>query len=480
MTKSQHYIICHRDTLFGFIVNKQSYKPNFRSNFYSKIFYIFLATHSITAIATEQENMDILERQIEEERQRLDAMEAQLDRLKLPGKAESTHNQDESRNNRQLMAAEGRSDPYFDESFSKSIPLVGSPWRFSFGGYAKTDLIHDFSGTGNKQQFVLGSIPVDGNPSEGSYTHMQVSETRFHFETRNTDSAHENSLFLEFDFFDESNKSSTRLRHAYVRYGKLLAGQTWTLLSELRQLPLILDFAAGDSILGGRTEQLRWTEHSEDKTFGWAVALEKFNDGAIYNPSNLSGSARSDFPRVAAGFTKLWDLVEWSNGAAITQLRFDGAEGVSDSTKLAFTATTAGRVYLDKSAGNWFGFGFGYQTGSIDDVITFANAGVPNAAIDTNGDLDVAKGWNTQLGLHWNWSEKYSSNFSYAYAKMTDVPVVFEQDWIKIGSALHANLIYKYDNQLSLGAEVMTGERENVSGHDGNAQRIQFSTFYYF
>ncbi|RLT90170.1 MULTISPECIES: DcaP family trimeric outer membrane transporter [unclassified Ketobacter] len=434
----------------------------------------------MTAEAADSAYLDEFERRINEERHRLDAMEEQLDRLRSAGEVEKEAPSVEPINSRQLMAAEGRSDPYLDENFSKSIPLVGSPWRFSFGGYAKTDLIHDFSGSGNRRQFVLGQIPVDDDPSEGSFSHMQVSETRFHFETRNMESPHENSFFLELDFFDENNPSSPRLRHAYVRYGKLLAGQTWTLLSELRQLPLMLDFAAGDSILGGRTEQLRWTEHSQDKTFGWAFALENFNDSAIYNPTNLNGSARSDFPRLTAGFTKLWDQVEWSNGAAITQLRFDGAEAVSDSTEITFTATTAGRVYLDKSAGHWFGFGFGYQSGSITDVITFANAGIPNAAINAEGNLDVAKGWNTQLGLHWNWTSKYSSNFSYAYAKMTDVPEAFEQDWIKIGSAFHANLLYKYDNQLTVGVEVMTGERENISGRDGDAQRIQFSTFYYF
>ncbi|GAB3104307.1 DcaP family trimeric outer membrane transporter [Pseudomaricurvus hydrocarbonicus] len=435
----------------------------------------------------------MLQKQIDEERKRLDALEKKLQELRSsdtpppPVQSEISEevakvivNREETSSIRQLMAAEGRYDPYLDEKFKKSIPLVGSPWRFSFGGYAKLDIIHDFSGTGNKRQLVLGQIPVDDNPSEGSYSHVQVSETRFHMETRNSDSPHENSVFIEFDFFDENSPNSVRLRHAYVRYGKLLVGQTWTLLSELRQLPLILDFASGDSILGGRTEQIRWTNHSEDKTFGWALALENFNDASIYNPDDLSGKDRSDFPRLSSGFTKLWDRVEWSTGASITQLRFDGSEGVGDSEELAYTATTAGRVYLDKNKNNWFGFGFGYQSGSINDVITFANAGIPNAAIDSEGDLDLAKAWNTQLGLHWAWNQSLSSNFSYAYAKITDVPEAFDPDWIKVGAAVHANLIYKYDEQLSLGIEVMHGERENVNGRDGDAQRIQFSTFYYY
>ncbi len=151
-----------------------------------------LASHSIVANAVEQADIDRLERQIHEERKRLDDLEEQLNRLK--GIAQSDANEKtetlaeaktdqtepatadtEPNNSRQLIAAEGRSDPYVDNDFNKSVPLFGSPWRFSFGGYAKTDLIHDFSGTGNKQQFVLGQIPVDNSPLEGSYSHMQVS-----------------------------------------------------------------------------------------------------------------------------------------------------------------------------------------------------------------------------------------------------------------------------------------------------------------
>ena len=382
---------------------------------------------------------------------------------------------------RQLLAAEGRSSPYLDENFTKSVPLFGSPWRFSFGGYAKVDFLHDFSGTGNDQEFVLSTIPVDDNPPEGSYSNLQISETRFHFETRNADPAYDNNrVYLEFDFFDEQNETSTRLRHAYVQYGQLLAGRTWTLLTELRQLPLILDFAGGDSILGGRTEQIRWTMPNDDKTFGWAVALENFNDSNIINPLNFEGRARSDLPRITAGFTRIWDRVVWSSGAALTQLRFDGSGETKDATEAAYTVTTAGRVYLDQNKRNYLGYGLGYQAGSVTDVITFANGRVPHAVLDADGKLDIAKSWNSHIALHWNWNEVLSSNFSYAYARLTDVPSLYDSDLIRTGGAYHANLIYKHSDLITAGVEFMHGDRENVSGRDGDAQRLQFSLFYYY
>ena len=386
-----------------------------------------------------------------------------------------------ARSNEQLLAGTGRDDPYVDPDFLKSTPLFGSDWRLGFGGYAKVDFLHDFSGTGNEKQFVLATIPVDDDPPPGSYSNLQASETRFHFEVRNTGSKYDNNRFyIEFDFFDEQNPLSVRLRHGYFEYGRLLAGRTWTLLTELRQLPLILDFASGDSILGNRTEQIRWTTTGPDKQFGWAVAVENFPDGAIYNPLGFEGVARSDLPRLTAGFTKLWPQVVWSAGAAVTQLRFDRGQSGNDSSELAYTVTTAGRGYLDGHKRSFIGYGVGYTSGSVTDIITFANGGVPNAALDSEGILEVAKAWNAQIGLHWNWTLTLSSNASLAYAELTEVPEPFEPDFIRTGRSFHLNLIYKFDERITAGLEYMTGERENVSDRDGDAQRLQFSLFYYF
>ena len=93
---------------------------------------------------------------------------------------------------------------------------------------------------------------------------------------------------------------SLRLRHAFFEYGNLLAGQTWTTLTELRQLPFILDFAAGDAIYGGRTPQVRW-QVDVNKRLSWAVALEKFNDGAIFNAAGAREPRAATFPSWRGG-----------------------------------------------------------------------------------------------------------------------------------------------------------------------------------
>ena len=137
-------------------------------------------------------------------------------------------------------------------------------------------------------------------------------------------------------------------------------------------------------------------------------------------------------------------------------------------------------MYLDRSNQNFLGLGFGYTSGAVTDVITFANGGVPNAVIQSDGDLDVAEAWNTQVGMHWRWNPMFSSNISYAYTRLTRVPELFDPDLIREGYSWHANLIYHYNDVIIAGFEYMYGNRENVSGRDGDAQRVQFSLFYYF
>ena len=77
--------------------------------------------------------------------------------------------------------------PFSDVGFAKSVPLFGSDWRFSFGGYIKLDILHDFDGTGDEFQLVTPTIPVEGvpGPQPGSYTNIHARETRFSFEVRN-------------------------------------------------------------------------------------------------------------------------------------------------------------------------------------------------------------------------------------------------------------------------------------------------------
>ncbi|RLQ20664.1 hypothetical protein DWB85_16160 [Seongchinamella sediminis] len=370
-----------------------------------------------------------------------------------------------------------------DPDFEKSVPLFGSDFRFSLGGYAKTDLIFDFDGVGDPYQFVLSEIPVNDSPQGGSYSELHIRESRTHLEIRNVNSPYKvDKFYLEFDFFDGKDSTNFRLRHAYMQFGQLLAGRTWSIITELRALPLILDFAAGDAILGGRSEQIKW---DGDKIFGvldWAVGLEAYDDTRIVTPDSLDGQglARADAPRLSGGLSYPWDHGVVSVGAALNEVRFNGKHGQDDASELGWTAVIGSRFYLDPDNRHFLGFNAGYTDGTVADIIAFANAGTPNAALTEDGELELATGWNANIGLHLDLPGKFSSNFHYAYTRLEDIPELFQADEMAEAWAAHANLIYDFDPRFRVGLEYMWGAQEIVSGDDGEASRLQFSTFYYY
>jgi hypothetical protein len=141
-----------------------------------------------------------------------------------------------------------------DAEFPGSWPMFGKNTRMKIGGYVKADFLYDFDGTTDRNQFLMSTIPLDGTPeaANSGYVSLFARETRFNIDVRRIEEDRAPlRLFVEGDFWASS--SQFRLRHAYVVFGKFLAGQTWTTLSILESLVYMIDFGAGDALFGGRT-----------------------------------------------------------------------------------------------------------------------------------------------------------------------------------------------------------------------------------
>jgi hypothetical protein len=368
--------------------------------------------------------------------------------------------------------------PYSDVGFAKSVPLFGSDWRFSFGGYAKLDVISDFSGTGDEFSFVTPTIPVNGVPQEGAYSKIHARETRFSFEVRNArDGLPFNTAVIEMDFFDEAN-TAPRLRHAYFRWGNLVAGQTWTTLTQLDMLPFLLDFAYGDALYGGRQALIRWEKKGSDR-FSWAVALEDWSADALENDFDVAGIARYTVPLVALRTSYKWAGGNGFVGGSVSQLRWDGAEGVPDDTALAWALVTAWRLNLGSGSKSYMGLGGSYGDGAGSNTVSLIEGGAANAVLQPDGTLDTMKFWSAQASLHYEFSEEWSTNLSLAWAALDPVPLR-DPDALKASGAVHVNVIRHFAPEFLVGIEFMTGRRVNTDDADGRAERLQLSAMYSF
>ena len=376
-------------------------------------------------------------------------------------------------------------DDLLDESFPGSWAIPGTGVRMAIGGYAKLDLIQDLDYVGDRYEFYLPSIAVEGSPESylDGQTTMHAKESRINFDFRKTvtrpnGDQYPLQAFLEIDFFDdrETFALQPRLRHAYGVVGRLLAGQTWATSADLIAMAGMIDFSGGDAVYGDRVAQVRWADRLNSTTT-WAIALEE-NKAEVGNPLGFEGRSRNDTPDLAG-------YLRWNKGKAHLGLGYDlfgikwqgGETGPSDSD-MGWGVSLTGRYLVGKKSRNAISGQFTYGDGSAFKVVSLRGAGA-SAVLDPQGDIDTLKHWQAYAAYNHYWIDTLNSSFVLAHAEVDNVNYQPDSQ-IKSVSSAHVNLIWFPYKSVSTGVEMMWGERENKDGATGDATRLQAMVKYKF
>lgn len=378
-------------------------------------------------------------------------------------------------------------DDLLDKSFPNSWPIFGTGIRMSVGGYVKGDFIQDFQYIGDRYEFELGSIAVDGAPEreQGGITTFHAKQTRVNFDFRSTarwgnGREFPMQIFVEIDwFFDAPTfRLNTRLRHAYGVIGRLLVGQSWTTSADLSALPGTIDFSGGDALYGGRVTQIRWHDRINDK-FQYAVALEE-PGGQIENPLGLEGSIRPRWPNIAG-------MIKWKSnlgssiqlGADVFPINWSGPSDGPNATEVGYALTVMGRmIFKTTQYHDSFVWGAGYGHGQAHKIITLAWDGKASGVVTPDG-LTLSPAWFAFAGYNHYWSKNLNSTIATNWTG-TDLADAQSDETIAGGGSFHANLIWFPYSLISTGIEYMWGLRENKDGVQGTANRIQFMVKFKF
>lgn len=374
-----------------------------------------------------------------------------------------------------------------DKSFPNSWPIFGTDIRMRIGGYVKADFIRDFDYIGDRWEFELGSIPVDGNPLRdlGGITTFHVKQTRINFDLRSKakwGSGQEFPLqvFVEFDWFFDADayRFIPRMRLAYGVIGRLLIGRSWTFSGDLASLPGLIDFAGGDALYGGRATQIRWQDNINEN-FVYAVGILE-PGGQIANPENLEGAFRPLWPQVTAMIK--WKSTDGSSvqlGADIFPLSWAGPDSVPNVSKAGYAFTATGRLVFEVTEfKDAIGWGAGIGEGQAHSIIALSWDRVASGVISESG-LDLAPAWFAYIGYNHYWSESLNSTISTAWTKTTLSPLQPDHT-IQSAGSFHINLIWFPYRLVSTGIEYMWGVREDKNGAQGTASRIQLMAKFKF
>ena len=370
-------------------------------------------------------------------------------------------------------------DSLLTRNFPGAWNLPNTDLYLKFGGYFRLDVIYDFTGAGSRNQLLMSQIPAKGTPeaTAGPFFNMHVRETRFNFDLRRTtDAGRSLKFFLEFDFFDESlGAGQPRLRHAFVKYGNLLVGQTWTNLSDLRVFPFIMDFSAGDALFGGRTIQIRY-EKDFARHLQYGLALEMPGLDGIANPFDQAGEPMPVLPIFSARISNNRDDGMITIGGQAEQLRWDGREQGPNATAIGWGVVFNGRQNItDRLFATWHS---SYNSGITDQILVFAGTD-QGAVLTAAGDLHREDAITLAVGGGYELTKSLSTNIALAYTDRGNLD--FRPDnTLESGLMGHANLIWEIDAKAMAGLEFAWGDIKNIDQAKGQAYRLQGMVRYAF
>ena len=348
---------------------------------------------------------------------------------------------------------------------------------------AQVDMMVDNKFLGYQDLFIPASIPVTGAPFHDSDTRTTLSGkqsvVRMDF-MRDTPYGVMKVVYKNNFFGFGGPDMDYNLQYLYGELENkrfsLLAGYYMSAFTDIDVFPNTLDYEGPNSFTFKYTPQIRYTpvlyRHGEAR-LTLPVSLEKPNaDIAVlgdYQPY-------SRWPDATLGLryeTPDWH-VQWAN--LVRDLAVQSASDDATRTTEAYATqfTFAAGVFGDDSVQGWASFGKGYAN-FLQDITGFGL----DAAFNPSLQLEAIDAEGYGAGYTHTWREGLTSSASYGYLKIDpDANLFIDPSLPENTSYASLNLAWQFSERAMMGAELLWGRLEDLSGASGEAKRVQFSFRY--
>src|SRR4051794_47152 len=212
--------------------------------------------------------------------------------------------------------------------FPGSVRLAGSKTSFQIGGYVQLDAIFDADRIGNKDSFVVSTIPTGGSKSGAGDTNFSIRQTRLFLKTQTPTADWGNLVtYVEIDF-QGTDGAEPRIRHAYGQSGdefQLLAGQTFSAFQDATVFPSTLDAQGPPGLINSRRPQVRVRDEFNKEWVGVLSVEDPKSELSI--PSGFSGEQSTPLPDLDGNlrWTPDWGHLQLSG--VLRALQFDPDDG---------------------------------------------------------------------------------------------------------------------------------------------------------
>ncbi|MDC0662486.1 DcaP family trimeric outer membrane transporter [Marinobacter sp. SS21] len=355
---------------------------------------------------------------------------------------------------------------------ASALELSAGDYTAELYGYARFNAVYDIdeeislsTRSGSFEAINVGD--AEGNEVSGHFSADAV-QTRLGVRTTTPEGV---KVVIEGDF----RPGTLRLRHGYGEYKGVLLGQTWSNFGSFVGNTTTLDFDGLPGLAGfqARISQARYT------TGPLSISLEEPATSFLAGTTTVDG--KQSLPTFTARIEDSADGLSYSGAILAQQVEFD--TGTEDDSVVGFAAFVAGQMALT-------------DTLTVQGTVSYtdgANAylyrsgeefGAEDAYIDGSGDLESIAGYGGSLGVGMDLGGGRSANIGYGIVTVdwddAEDDGLAVADKSETNQAVMANYLWTPAKNVMMGVEYAYLMRENVSGDDGDANRIMFSGQYNF
>ena len=376
-----------------------------------------------------------------------------------------------------------------------SFLVPGTATSFRLRGFVRLAALGDFDPIGSTDSFVPNTIPVPQQVGQNFNMSGRISRIGFESWTP-TDFCDWNvHTFIEGDFFNGAPQAAGgggnpfRLRHAFFDFGYFRFGQQNSVFMDGSNWPSLVDFQGPNGWINQRQPSARMTLPVADRLY-WATSIERpFSDIT----TSGQGVAVQDVPDMATHLRYEGDLGHLQAATLFRGIGYRptgddvsrlGAIGISGSAVFHPWAILMGTdpVHEENPSGltrSRILLQCTWGPGAARYVNDLVGQGLDGQVNPLTGEFDLvdSTAWNASYE-HW-FNEHWLSNFTYSQA-IADGNADQPATTYDHGTYLAGSLWWIPIPRLSFGLEYMRGERENVDGQSGEAQRLHGLAQYNF
>jgi DcaP outer membrane protein len=376
--------------------------------------------------------------------------------------------------NDQQEAAPRPNDLTLDPKYRGFVPIPNTDVLIKFNAKPRVDITDDPQNTGNQDRFVTAQIPVEGDFFKGGGNQFNINAkgSQLSIDVRAPQIDGSPRFYYQNDFFGSGGGTlDFRVRQLYGEIYNWIIGQTYSVFEDPDAWPDTVDYEGPNSAVFARRPLVRYMVPL-NKNWELNFGLEQPNSEV---DTSIDPDAQNVDHAPDGGLNVRWekkDIGHVQLGAIFRDIGVKGPIVGSQSTfGWGLNLSSSFNITENDSVQTQLTYGEGLFRYFNDDFVN------NDAAFDRNGELTAIPAFGGMVGFTHKWNDVWRSTASYGYVHLHNE---FSQGPHAYHMTHYAslNVVWQIRKRLSIGFEGLYGHKEEKSGADGDAFRLQLGIVY--